>query len=35
VDFEVCVGGVFGVREWVSGRAFVFLGRRRGWKGGG
>jgi hypothetical protein len=23
VDFEVCVGGVFGVREWVSGRAFV------------
>jgi hypothetical protein len=23
VDFGMCVGGVFGVREWVSGRAFV------------
>jgi hypothetical protein len=35
VDFGMCVGGVFGVREWVSGRAFVFLGRRGDWKGGG
>jgi hypothetical protein len=35
VDFEVCVGGVFGMREWVSRRAFVILGRRRDWKGGG
>jgi hypothetical protein len=23
VDFEVCCGGVFGVREWVGGKAFV------------
>jgi hypothetical protein len=23
VDFEVCCGGVFGVKEWVGGKAFV------------